>query len=168
MKLIASTFLSFAILATLAAGSAAPAAAQVVEGEEHCVVNVSTSDVLNVRKKPSASAAIVTTHAYGDCGIVVTGSCKGSWCPIEDGHMAGWVNSRFISMVSPALYCVTRVAKGDVLNMRAFPSTKSKIIAHLSRHQCDIAFLPYTTGSWQKVRADGHEGWVNRNYLSGE
>lgn len=168
MKLIASTVLSFSMLATLPAGFATPAAAQVVEGEEHCVVNVSTNDVLNVRKKPSASAAIVTTHAYGDCGIIVTGSCKGSWCPIEDGHVAGWVNSRFISMVSPALYCVTGVAKGDVLNLRAFPSTNSKIIAHLSRHQCDIAFLPYAIGSWQKVRVGGYQGWVNRSYLSGE
>jgi SH3-like domain-containing protein len=168
MKLIISTVLSCSLLVALAAGYTTPAGAQVVEGEEHCVVNVSSSDVLNVRKKPNAGAAIVTTHAYGDCGITVTGSCQGSWCPIEDGHMAGWVNNRFISMVSPALYCVTGVAAGDVLNLRAFPSTKSKVIAHLSRHQCEIAFLPYAIGSWQKVRADGHEGWVNRNYVSGE
>ena len=144
------------------------ASAQVVEGEEHCVINVKSTDVLNVRAKASANSKVVTTLRYGECGIVVTGSCKGSWCPVEDGHDEGWVNSRYISMVSPAMYCVTGVAKGDVLNLRAYPSANSRILTELSRNECDIAFLPYSTGSWQKVRADGYEGWANRKYLSAE
>lgn len=155
-------------VAFLGAGSAGSASAQVVEGEEHCVVNVKSSDVLNVRAKSSASSKVVTTLSYGDCGVVVTGACEGSWCPIEDGHDAGWVNSKFISMVSPALYCVTGVGPGDGLNLRAFPSASSSIKTVLSRHQCEIAFLPYAVGNWQKVRAEGLEGWVNRKYLSGE
>lgn len=144
------------------------AAAQVVEGEEHCVINVKTTDALNVRAKNSAASKVVTTLRYGECGIVVTGSCKGSWCPVEDGHDAGWVKSNFISMVSPAIYCVTGVGAGDGLNVRAFPSASSRIVTVLHRRQCDIAFLPYAVNSWQKVRAGGHEGWVNRKYLSGE
>ncbi len=43
-----------------------------------------------------------------------------------------------------------------------------KIQTVLPRNQCDIAFLPYAVGTWQKVRDDGYEGWVNRKYLSGE
>lgn len=161
--------LAFACAAALATLSAPTiSVAQVVEGEEHCVVNVKSSDALNVRAKNSASSKVVTTLNYGDCGVIVTGACKGSWCPIEDGHDAGWVNSKFVSMVSPAIYCVSGVAKGDGLNLRAFPSTSSSIKTVLSRQQCDIAFLPYAVGSWQKVRADGYEGWVNRKYLSGE
>ena len=42
----------------------------------------------------------------------------------------------------------------DVLNMRAFPSAQSRVIHRLGRHECDIAFLPYAVGSWQKIRAD--------------
>jgi SH3-like domain-containing protein len=158
------------VCATALFALAAPvsASAQGVEGEEHCVINVKSSDVLNVRAKSNASSKVVTTLSYGHCGIVVTGACKGSWCPIEDGHDAGWVNSKFISMVSPTIYCVTGVAKGDGLNLRAFPSASSKIKAVLPRNQCDIVLLPYTGGNWQKVRADGHEGWANRKYLSGE
>jgi SH3-like domain-containing protein len=161
--------LAFACLAALGV-IAAPgvASAQVVEGQEHCVVNVKSSDVLNVRAKSNSSSKVVTTLRYGECGVIVTGACKGSWCPIEDGHDAGWVNSKFISMVSPAIYCVTGIAKGDSLNVRAFPSANSKIATKLPRNQCDIAFLPYATGTWQKVRANGYEGWVNRKYLSGE
>ena len=44
----------------------------------------------------------------------------------------------------------------------------SKVLAELDPNQCDIAFLPYAVGNWQKVRVDGDEGWVNRNYVSGE
>lgn len=144
------------------------ASAQVVAGEEHCVVNVKSSDVLNIRARSSASSRVVATLRYGECGIVVTGNCRGSWCPIEDGHHAGWVNSRFISMVSPAMYCVAGVRPGDGLNLRAFPSARSRILTVLSRRQCDIAFLPYATRNWQKVRVRGYEGWVNRRFVSGQ
>lgn len=140
----------------------------VVEGEEHCVVNVATWDRLNVRDEPSSGADIVTRHRYGDCGIVVTGGPVGSWYRIEDGHYEGWVNGKYISMVSPSMYCVTDVADDDVLNLRKWPSTVSEVVAELAPDQCDIAFLPYSTGNWQKIRVDGSEGWVNRKFVSGE
>ena len=161
------------LAATLATAllTALPAAAVdtfVVEGEEHCVVNVASWDRLNVRDEPNAGGDIVTRHRYGDCGIVVVGEAVGNWYPIEDGHYEGWVNGNYISMVSPALYCVSGVDDDDVLNLRRWPSTVSEIIYELDPHQCDIAFLPYAVGSWQKVRVDGYEGWVNRKYVSGQ
>ncbi|MEO7222040.1 MAG: SH3 domain-containing protein [Devosia sp.] len=160
-----------ACLASAALLTAFPASAVdtfVVEGEEHCVVNVASWDRLNVRDEPSSNGDIVTRHRYGDCGIVVVGDPDGNWYPIEDGHYEGWVNGDYISMVSPALYCVSGVDDDDVLNLRAYPSAISRIIEELERFQCDIAFLPYAVGSWQKVRVDGDEGWVNRNYVSGQ
>jgi SH3-like domain-containing protein len=157
-----------ALMMLLAVGATTPAAAQVVEGEEHCVINVATADRLKVRSQPDASASVVGRLRYGQCGVIVTGNCAGAWCPIEDGRVAGWINSRFISMVSPSLYCVTDVDAGDRLNVRAYPSTISRILTRLPPNQCDIAFLPYAVGSWQKIRVVGYEGWVNRRYLSGE
>ncbi len=142
--------------------------AQVVEGEEHCVVNVAGWDRLNVRSVPDANGPIVTKHRYADCGLVVTSAVANGWVRIDDGHYEGWVNSKFISMVSPALYCVTDVEADDTLNLRAYPSTISRVVAELDPDQCDIAFLPYSTGNWQKVRVDGDEGWVNRKFVSGE
>ena len=160
--LIAASFFAAALSLPTAA------AAQVVEGEEHCVVNIKTSDVLNVRSKPSVSGKLLGSLDYAECGVVVD-YCSGNWCAVETDFVGGWVNSRYISMVSPALYCVTGVAVGDKLNLRAYPSPISKVIAKLSRHQCDIAFLPYAVGSWQKIRVEGDlEGWVNRKYVSGE
>jgi uncharacterized protein YgiM (DUF1202 family) len=161
--------LAAALLAAAALALPTAAAAQVVEGEEHCVVNIKTSDVLNVRSKPSASGKLLGSLDYSECGVVVVDTCVGNWCPVETDFVSGWVNRKYISMVSPALYCVTGVAPGDKLNLRAYPSTISKVVAKLSRHQCDIAFLPYTVGSWQKIRVEGDlEGWVNRKYVSGE
>ncbi|RYD89869.1 MAG: SH3 domain-containing protein [Sphingobacteriales bacterium] len=161
-------FTSVAAVSLAFGTGAAPAHAQVVQDEEHCVINVKTSDVLNVRTKASMSSKVVTTLRYSDCGVVVTGACKGAWCPIETGHDAGWVNSRYISMVSPAMYCVAGVKQGDTLNLRAFPSSDSRILTKLARQQCDIALLPYSKGNWQKVRVNGFEGWVSRKFVSGE
>jgi SH3-like domain-containing protein len=109
----------------------------------------------------------VAKKRHGDCGIQVTAECQGSWCKVEDGHSLGWVNrgssrwSRRRSIVSPG-----RIR--DTLNLRAYPSTKSRVLAELDRRQCDIQFLPYAVGSWQKVRVEGQQGWVGRKYLSGE
>ena len=86
----------------------------------------------------------------------------------RDGHRLGWVHRHYIAMVSPAMYCVSGVAPGNVLNVRAYPSPKSRVIAHLDRHQCEIAFLPYAVGNWQRVGVSGWQGWANRRYLGGE
>ena len=162
---------AIAIVAAAALLTSLPVAAAdtfVVEGEEHCVVNVASWDRLNLRDEPNSGGEIVTRYRHGDCGIVVTGDPAGDWYPIEDGHYEGWVNGKYISMVSPALYCVTGVDDDDILNLRRWPSTVSEVIAELDPAQCDIAFLPYATGNWQKIRVDGHEGWVNRRFVSGE
>jgi SH3-like domain-containing protein len=141
----------------------------VVPGEEHCVVNVRVDDVLYMREAPSPSADVVVAKRHNECGIRVNAHCRHNWCPVEDGHSLGWAHQRYLAMVSPALYCVTGVAPGDTLNLRAYPSARSRVIARLPRRQCDIAFLPYTVGSWQKVRVAGrYQGWVNRRFVSGQ
>lgn len=162
--------LALALAAAFAfAGASLPLrAGPVVAGEEHCVVNVASNDVLNLRRGPGTRYGILTGLRPNQCGIVVTGACQGNWCPAEDGHYAGWVSRRYLAMVSPAMYCVSGVANWDVLNLRAYPSASSRILAELPPNLCDIAFLPYAVGGWQKVRAAGWEGWVARRYLSGQ
>lgn len=158
-----------ALFLSLVLGTPTPSlAGSVVVGEEHCVTNVRADDRLTLREGPSAQSDRVASLRYGECGIIVMDDCEGNWCPVEDGHNEGWVHRNYIAMVSPALYCVSGVAEDDVLNLRAFPSSTSRILAELEPHQCDIAFLPYSRGNWQKVRVEGWEGWVSRRYLSGE
>lgn len=153
----------------LIAAPAIPVSADpIVIDDEHCVINVRTDDRLNLREGPGTRYDVVAQWRYAQCGIFVSDACRGSWCPVEDGHFAGWVHRHYIAAVSPSLYCVTGVGRGDVLNVRAYPSPSSRIVTTLGGRQCDIAFLPYAVGNWQKIRVDGWEGWVNRRYLSGQ
>lgn len=144
----------------------------VVPGEEHCVVNIPTTDTLNLRDRPGMGSRVLTTLRYAQCGIIVTDDCHGNWCPAEEGHYAGWAHRNYLAMVSPAMYCVTGVAGWDRLNLRAYPAATSRIVARLAPGQCGIAFLPYATGNWQKVRVNQRdsvwEGWVARRYLSAQ
>lgn len=161
-------YLLAALLVVLFTGLNDASADPISVGGEHCVVNVRSDDRLNMRSRPDARAPIVTRKEYGNCGIMVTRACPGSWCPVEDGHYLGWVHRRYVAMISPARYCVTGVAWGDRLNLRAFPSPQSRILTGLARNQCGIAFLPYSVGNWQKIRVVGWQGWANRRYLSGQ
>lgn len=162
-------FKALAAVAVLSWAAALPARADpVAQGAEHCVINVSPQDRLNIRAEANPSSQAMAEKPYGRCGIIVMGNCQGNWCPVEDGHVAGWVHRHFIAMVSPSRYCVTGVAPGDHLNLRAYPSPHSRVATRLHRNQCGIAFLPYRVGDWQKICASGWEGWVNRRYLSGQ
>ena len=166
VRLLHSALFALGLSACVVPGDAR--ADPVVPGEEHCVVNVRADDVLNMRARPDPGAGVVARKRTGECGIVATGACQASWCPVEDGHSRGWVHSRYVGMVSPAIYCVTGAAPGDVLNLRAYPSPRSRVIARLDRHRCGIAFLPYAVGGWQKIRIEGRQGWVDRRYVSGQ
>lgn len=148
--------------------SAHPAKAQVVVGEEHCVVNVRTDDALNMRSTANAQSGITSRLRYGQCGVMVVDNCKGQWCPVEDGHNRGWAHRRYISMVSPPRYCVDGIAAPDKLQVRAYPSSQSRVATELSHNQCGIQFLPYYKQGWQKIRISGYEGWARATSLSGQ
>lgn len=135
---------------------------------EHCVINVRADDALNLRAGPSTLYRVWTTLPYATCGVMVTGECAGNWCPVEEGHYAGWVHRHYIAAVSPPSHCVVNVRFGDRLNLRAYPSVESRILAALPRWQCGITLLPYAVNGWQKIRVQGWEGWVAGYYLSSE
>lgn len=163
--LLALAVLGFA--AAEARGERAPTA-DVAPGAEHCVVNVRADDRLNLRSGPGVGHPVIARLAYGTCGVTVHGECRGSWCPVEDGHHAGWAHARYIAMVSPALYCVDGVGPRERLALRAFPSHGSRLVAELGPRACSIAFLPYERDGWRKIRIEGYEGWVPRANLSGQ
>jgi SH3-like domain-containing protein len=144
------------------------AGASIVSGEEHCVINVPTWDELNIRSAPSSKSRIVSRKRYGSCGVMVVGNCRRQWCPVEDGYVSGWVNKRFLSMVSPALYCTVNASPEVPMALRAYPSTGSRVLVTFNRSTCSIAFLPYARGHWQKIRVQGWEGWVHRTEVSGQ
>jgi SH3-like domain-containing protein len=171
LKLTASLSLAAVTLLVAALFVVAPSTTEadpIVPGDEHCVVNVRTDDALNIRSRPTSRSRVEGRKRYGECGIFVRRPCSGNWCPVEDGHIVGWAHRHFLAAISPARYCVTGVAFGDVLNVRAYPSPQSRVLTRLGRRQCGISFLPYSVGNWQKIRVGGWQGWVNRRYVTGQ
>jgi len=161
--------LKYAIAIQLLGLASVPtSAASVVAGEEHCVVNVASWDLLNIRSGPSSKTGIVSRKHYGSCGIMVVGNCQAQWCPVEDGHISGWVYQRYLSMVSPSLYCTVKAGPKTPMAMRAYPSRESRVLVTFNKSTCSIAFLPYARGFWQKIRVQGWEGWINRTDVSGQ
>lgn len=152
-------------LATLLAPLAA-AADPVEPGREHCVVNVRADDPLNLRSGPGTGHRVLSRLAYARCGIMVTAPCRGSWCPVEDGHDAGYVHSRYLAPVSPAIHCRSPDGGRHSAPIRAWPSEGSRPLVALGGRRCDVALLPFRTDGWQKIRQGGWEGWVRLHDLT--
>ena len=70
---------------------------QSVAWPRYRVVNVSPNDVLNIRSGPDANSAIVNVIPPNGSGVRMTGSCAGSWCPVEYRGSQGWVNRRYLA-----------------------------------------------------------------------
>ena len=165
-SLILARLAAVAVAATSVAVSLPSAADPIAQGAEHCVINVRSDDVLNLRSAATPRSAALTGLRYGQCGVMVTGACRGDWCPVEDGHYAGWAHRHYLGAVSPARFCVIGVAGNDVLNLRAWPSPQSRVLTGLAPASCGIVALPYARDGWRKIRAGGWEGWVNARYVT--
>jgi hypothetical protein len=92
MRFVRGYPIPLTVLAVLSmCGSSSPTDADpIVQGAEHCVVNVTPEDSLNLRAGPGTRHPVLTRLPYGRCGLIVTGPCRGHSHPIEDGHYAGW------------------------------------------------------------------------------
>lgn len=81
------------------------------ETGDYRVAFVAANDTLNVRRQPSASAAVVTQLPPDATGIEVIGegqSLQGGslWLPVETNDGDGWVNSAFLTeSVSRETFC---------------------------------------------------------------
>ena len=150
------------VLAALAIiGMSGPAAADPIRtGAEHCVVDLAQDDPLNLRAGPGTGHRVLARLPYARCGLIVTAACRGDWCPVEDGHNAGWAHRRFIANVSRPTHCISPRAQPRAVSLRAWPSDGSRVLARLAPDSCGIALLPYQVEGWQKIRQGGWEGWV--------
>jgi SH3-like domain-containing protein len=132
---------------------------------EHCVVNLSQDDPLNLRAGPGTRHPVLTRLPDARCGLTVSAPCQGNWCPVEDGHHAGWVHRRYIAAVSRRTNCLSPLARPKAVALRAWPSDGSRVVARLAPESCGIALLPYQVEGWQEVRQNGWKGWVRMSDL---
>lgn len=69
--------------------------------------------------------------------------------------------------VLPTLFDVTGVEAGDVLNIRAAPSTGAEIIGALDHDARDVEVVAHDrTGRWGQVNTAERSGWVALRYLA--
>jgi uncharacterized protein YgiM (DUF1202 family) len=61
-------------------------------------------------------------------------------------------------------YRVHGVSYNDVLNMRAWPSPKSRIVAHIPPRGRGVELIR-RKGGWGLVQYDGEQGWAHMGYL---
>jgi hypothetical protein len=63
---------------------------------------VARDDVLYMRAGPAAHHDVVGRLPPGARGVVRTGACVGSWCPVRHDAGTGWVNSQFLASIESA------------------------------------------------------------------
>ena len=64
---------------------------------EFKVVHVSANNYLNVRNGPSTNYAVIAGLPAGSAGVTMTGTCRGSWCPIAQDAKKGWVFRAYLA-----------------------------------------------------------------------
>ena len=60
------------------------------------VAGVTSSDALNVRRGPQPDADVVGSIPAKAHGVVVSGSCQDTWCPVTYQQQSGWVSHQFL------------------------------------------------------------------------
>ncbi|MDN4075070.1 SH3 domain-containing protein [Fictibacillus terranigra] len=135
-------------------------------------VKVSSSDKLNLRKSPSANAAIITKLVNG-LQVTVYSESNG-WAKIKANNKNGYVDSSYLSAAKPVpskpaepAKTVTKFVKVGInssLNMRSGPATTYSIMAVL-KHNTPVTVHSEAKG-WAKVSAGGKTGYVSTSYLA--
>lgn len=61
-----------------------------------CVRGLPGRTTLKVRATPSPAGALLYGFHNGSCGVRITGSCAGGYCPVEYRGYRGWADSRYL------------------------------------------------------------------------
>lgn len=124
-------------------------------------VNVQT--VLNLRAKPSASAALVSQLKNGE-KILVENSEQSGWLKAYGPSGFGYVSADYVNTAASgqADYC-SGIITGSVVNIRKAPGTENEIIGKL----CADAKVKITgiDGEWLKISHDSSVGYVHGDYI---
>ena len=115
-----------------------------------------TTDVLNVRKSPSTSAAITTTVKRGDSYTIVEES--NGWGKLKSG--AGWIFLEYTTKMSSSSYTVK--IKADVLNVRSGPGSNYGVLTQVLNGQ--VYTIVDTQNGWGKLKSGA--GWISLDYTT--
>lgn len=70
------------------------------------------ADVLNLRTKPSRSAAVISTAVEGQT-VQITGGAVGDFLPVVSGLEQGWMASAFLAPITPSVAGTSPIGTED-------------------------------------------------------
>ncbi|MEW9922299.1 SH3 domain-containing protein [Marimonas sp. MJW-29] len=155
------------------------------EGSVVQVTSLRDGDTLNMRSGPGTSNRIIGALSNGtsvrNLGCQMQSNTR--WCEIEmmtDMRERGWVAGRYLTIAGSApppasgpIVRVTGVAANDVLNVRAGPGTRHRVVGALSNGSQVRRLGCQSQGQarWCQIEmmTDMRErGWVNARFLTGQ
>jgi len=126
-------------------------------------VNIDQNSTLNVRKKPSTSAAIIATLKKG-AELTVISTEKG-WTKITANGKTGYVSSAYLTAKQQSA-TTTKFVSVDAtssLNVRSQASTTAKVVTTV-KNNTKVEVYSESNG-WSKVKVNGKTGYVAAKYL---
>lgn len=165
---VMTTFLTF-----LESAATTPPAADKEEETTKMAQVTTQRGSLNLRKRASSSATILTTiPQYGYVQVI---SRDGSWTKVTYAGYTGYVMTSFLTFVSGSVTPDTPSDKGETpwarvttesgsLNLRAKASSGGKILDTIPRHE--IIPVLEKGSVWSKVKYDGTTGYVKNSFLT--
>ncbi|WP_134725043.1 SH3 domain-containing protein [Paracoccus luteus] len=69
------------------------------------------------------------------------------------------------ALATPTLYDVTGVSAGDVLNIRAEPNARARIVGTLPANARGFEVSETSANGWARIHDGTRTGWVNARYL---
>lgn len=166
LRRIAAMLLAALVLLSLpgvmqAAQAADVSAAQPSAGSYQVVV---TADLLNIRKNPSNTAAIVGLLRKGDV-VTITATQKDSRGVCWGKMSKGWINLNFTDKKNSD-DSFTGIVQVPSLNVRSSPNNSSKVVKVLKKGT-KVTITETQSDSrgivWGKVKGAG--GWINTDFL---
>ncbi len=135
--------------------------------ETYRVYGVRSSDVLNIRSKPSVRGRKIGSIPPSGYGIRILGSCWSGWCPIKYRNMTGWVSKRFLvrEALGSTPHRVTGIASWDVLYIRSRPSARGRKLGSIPPYGRGVSMLGPCRGNWCEINYRGIVGWASMMYL---
>ncbi|WP_223702856.1 SH3 domain-containing protein [Sutcliffiella deserti] len=126
------------------------------------------TDVLNVREKPDANSSIISKVVRGETYPVI--STQGEWLKIQvSDSKSGWVASFLVSdnnqpHSSPSVTEASEVqVLTDDLRVRSGPGTNFSVTGFI--HSTDEVRYVDENENWIKIRANGIDGWVSKEFI---
>ena len=165
---VMTTFLTF-----LESEAATPPADEEQEDTAQMAQVTTQRGSLNLRKRASSSATILTTiPQYGYVQVI---SRDGTWTKVTYDGYTGYVMTSFLTFISGSVTPDTPDDEGETpwarvttasgsLNLRAKASSGGKILDTIPRHE--IIPVIEKGSVWSKVTYDGTTGYVKNSFLT--